>query len=225
MDFCLLTMIISAFQMKQIELISFDAEGTLVTPDFSQTIWHEAIPALYAQKKRIDLVQAKECIAEEYGRIGDQRLEWYDIQYWFSYLGLGSSKPVIQSCLNKVCYYPEVTEVLSSLASEYKLIVASGTPLELLHCLLRDIESYFARIFSSISHYGQVKSPDFYLRICEEMGVKPSQVIHVGDNWQFDLLNARQAGISAFYVDRSGRNHQESLSDLTQLKHILPFPI
>jgi len=55
---------------------------------------------------------------------------WYDIEYWFSYLGLGSSEPAIQSCLGQIAYYPEVTEVLSSLASEYKLIVASGTPLE-----------------------------------------------------------------------------------------------
>jgi putative hydrolase of the HAD superfamily len=211
--------------MKKVEFISFDAEGTLVTPDFSETIWHEAIPALYAQKKGIDLAQAKLCIAEEYGRIGDQRLEWYDIQYWFSYLGLGSSEPVIQSCLNKVCYYPEVTEVLSSLAGEYKLIVASGTPLELLYCLLRDIKPYFVRIFSSISHYRQVKNPDFYLKVCEEMGVKPSQVIHVGDNWQFDFLNARQAGINSFYIDRSGKNHQEALNDLTQLKHLLQSPM
>jgi len=225
MDFRLLAMIISAFQMKQVAFISFDAEGTLVTPDFSQTIWHEAIPALYAQKKGLDLAQAKERIAEEYGRVGDQRLEWYDIQYWFSYLGLGSAEPVIQSCLNKISYYPEVIDVLSSLANEYKLIVTSGTPLELLHCLLRDIKPYFVRIFSSISHYRQVKSPDFYLRVCEEMGVKPSQVIHVGDNWQFDLVNARQAGINAFHIDRSGRNHQESLSDLIQLKHLLPPPI
>ena len=208
--------------MKQIELISFDAEGTLVTPDFSETIWHEAIPTLYAQKKGINFAQAKKAIVEEYGKIGDQRLEWYDIKYWFRYLGLGSSEPVIQSCLCKITYYPEVIEVLSSLASEYRLIVASGTPLELLHCLLRDIKPYFVRIFSSISHYKQVKSPDFYLRICEEMGVKPDQVIHVGDNWQFDFLNARQAGINSLYIDRSGKNHQESLTDLSQLKHHLP---
>jgi putative hydrolase of the HAD superfamily len=211
--------------MRQIELISFDAEGTLVTPDFSETIWHEAIPALYAQKQGLDFAQAKRCIVEEYGRVGDQRLEWYDIEYWFSYLGLGSSEPAIQSCLNKICYYPEITEVLSSLAGEYRLIVASGTPLELLNLLLRDIKPYFARIFSSTSHYSQLKNPDFYLRICEEMGIKPSQVIHVGDNWQFDFLNARQAGINAFYIDRSGRNHQESLSDLTQLKRLLIPPI
>lgn len=207
--------------MKQIELISFDAEGTVVTPDFSQAIWHEAIPVLYAQKQGLNLAQAKRHVVEEYGKIGDQRLEWYDIEYWFSYLGLGSSESMIQGCLDKIGYYPEVIEVLSSLASEYKLIVASGTPLELLHCLLRDIKPYFVRIFSSISHYRQLKNPDFYIRICEEMGVKPSRVIHVGDNWQFDFLNARQAGINALYLDRSGRNHQESLTDLSQLKQLL----
>jgi putative hydrolase of the HAD superfamily len=207
--------------MRQIQLVSFDAEGTLVTPDFSETIWHEAIPALYAQKNGLDLAQAKKCITEEYNKIGVHRLEWYDIEYWFSCLDLGSSEPVIQSCLCKVSYYPEITEVLSSLAAEYELIVASGTPLELLHCLLRDIKPYFVRVFSSISHYGQVKNPDFYLRICEEMGVKPSQVIHVGDNWQFDFLSARRAGLNALHLDRSGENHQESLSDLTQLKHVL----
>ena len=207
--------------MRQIELVSFDAEGTLVTPDFSETIWHEAIPTLYAQKNGLDLAQGKKCITEEYNKIGVHRLEWYDIEYWFSCLDLGSSAPVIQSCLCKISYYPEITEVLSSLAAEYELIVASGTPLELLHCLLRDIKPYFVRVFSSISHYGQVKNPDFYLRICEEMGVKPNQVIHVGDNWQFDFLSARQAGLNALHLDRSGENHQESLSDLTQLKHFL----
>ena len=221
MDFGLLNMIISEFQMKQIELISFDAEGTVVTPDFSQAIWHEAIPALYAQKQGFDLAQAKRRIADEYSRIGDQRLEWYDIEYWFSYLGLCSSESMIQGCLDKIGYYPEVTEVLSSLASEYNLIVASGTPLELLNCLLRDIKPYFVRIFSSVSHYRQLKNPDFYTKICEEMSVKPSRVIHVGDSWQFDFLNARQAGMNALYLDRSGRDHQESLSDLSQLKQLL----
>jgi HAD superfamily hydrolase (TIGR01549 family) len=206
--------------MGKFKLISFDAEGTLVTPDFSLAIWHEAIPALYAQKNGVDITQARKYVAEEYGKIGDQRLEWYDLRYWFRYLDLGSYESAIQNCLNKIAYYPEVTEVLSSLASEYTLIVASGTPLELLHFLLRDVASYFARIFSSVSHYRQLKSPDFYVKVCEEMGIKPSQVIHVGDSWQFDFLNARQVGIRAFHLDRSGSNH-ESLADLTQLKYVL----
>jgi len=224
-DIGFFAMIISVFQMKQIELISFDAEGTVVTPDFSQTIWHEAIPTLYAKKQGLDFAQAKRYIVQEYNNIGDQRLEWYDIEYWFNYLGLGSSEQVIHNCMSKIAYYPEVTEVLSCLSSEYKLIIASGTPLELLQLLLRDVKPYFVRVFSSVSHFGQLKSPDFYVSVCEEMGIEPSRVTHVGDNWQFDFLNARQVGVNALYLDRSGRNHQEHLSDLTQLKNLLPLPI
>jgi putative hydrolase of the HAD superfamily len=101
------------------------------------------------------------------------------------------------------------------------LIVASGTPLRLLDYLLRDIKTHFVRIFSSISHYRQVKTPDFYLKICEEMRIEPRQVIHVGDSWQFDFVNAQQAGMNALYVDRSGRDDQDSVADLTGLKDLL----
>lgn len=205
-----------------IKVISFDAEGTLVTPDFTHTVWHEAIPAFYAQKNGIELAQAKRVVALEYDKIGDQKIEWYDINYWFRYLHLGTPESVIKSCQDKLCYYPEVVEILSLLGSQYKLIVASGTPLELLHHLLQDIEPYFARIFSSSSHYRQLKTPDFYIQVCREMNVKPNEVVHVGDNWQFDFLNPKQIGINAFYLDRTGNSHQESLADLAQLKPRLP---
>ena len=191
--------------MTEIKVISFDAEGTLVTPDFSQAMWQEAIPALYAQKHGLDPAQARKAIIDKYAEIGDQRLEWYDIRYWFGSLGLGAPEPVIQSCLDKAGYYPEVNGLLSSLSDKYELVVASGTPIEILRCLLRDIEFYFSHIFSSISQFQQVKSPEFYLAICQEMGVAPHQVVHVGDNFQFDFLVPKEVGIHAFYLDRSGK--------------------
>ncbi len=203
--------------MSHIEVISFDAEGTLVTPDFSQSLWHEAIPALYAERNGMELAQAKEMVVMEYDKIGEQRIEWYDINYWFRYLQLGTPQTVIQMCQDKLCYYPEVIEVLSSLSKKYKLIIASGTPLELLCHLLQDIESYFDHIFSSTSHYKQLKTPDFYHEICKTMNIKPGQIVHVGDNWQFDFLNPKQVGINAIYLDRSGNNHQECISSLMEL--------
>lgn len=205
-----------------IRVISFDAEGTLVTPDFTHAVWHEAIPAFYAQRNGIELDQAKKIVAMEYDKIGDQKVEWYDINYWFRYLHLDDVEAVIKSCQDKVCYYPEVIEVLSSLNSQYKLIVASGTPVELLHYLLQGVEHYFAHIFSASSHYKQLKTPDFYLQVCQEMDVEPEEIAHVGDSWQFDFLNSKEIGINAFYLDRIGHDHGESLADLAQLKSRLP---
>ena len=204
--------------MNDVKVISFDAEGTLVTPDFSHALWHEAIPSLYAQKHGLDLAQAKESIAHKYADIGEQRLEWYDIRYWFNLLGLGAPEPIIESCLDKVYYYPEAKEALFSLRGKYKLLVASSTPIELLRYLLQDVEPCFSRVFSSISHYQQVKTTEFYLAICREMGVAPNQVVHVGDNFQFDFLIPSQVGMNAFHLDRSGENHEGSLADLTQLE-------
>ncbi len=204
--------------MSRIKVISFDAEGTLVTPGFSQAIWHETIPALYAGKNGIELARAKEIVAQEYDKVGDQRLEWYDIKYWFRYFRLGSAEPAIQRCQAKVSYYPEVMEVLSSLEGRYKLIVASGTPLELLEPQLQGIKDYFARIFSSVSLCKQLKTPKFYAYVCELMKVKPGQIVHVGDNWQFDFVNSSQVGINAFHLDRVGNSQQGSLANLTELK-------
>jgi putative hydrolase of the HAD superfamily len=204
--------------MNQVEVISFDAEGTLVSPGFSQAIWHEVMPLLYAEKNGVELASAKEIVAREYDKVGDQRLEWYDIEYWFRYFQLGSTEPAIQHCQAKVSYYPEVMEVLSSLEGRYKLIVASGTPLELLEPQLEGIKDYFARIFSSVSLCKQLKTPEFYDYVCESMGVNPAQIAHVGDNWQFDFLNSSQVGINAFHLDRAGNGQQGSLANLTELK-------
>jgi len=205
--------------MDEIEVVSFDAEGTLVTPDFSYGIWYEAIPELYARREGIEFERARDIVSEEYQKVGSQRLEWYDIGYWFSHFDLGAPDPVIERFKRKVRYYPEVHDVLLSLNGRYKLIVASGTPMELLPCLLHGIESYFANIFSSISHYGQLKEPDFYFKVCRSLEIQPNQVVHIGDNWQFDFLNARQAGIRAFHLDRKREaGHQHSLTDLAQLK-------
>jgi len=204
--------------MNHVEVVSFDAEGTLVSPGFSQAIWHEVMPLLYAEKNGVELAGAKEIVAREYDKVGDQRLEWYDIEYWFRYFQLGSTEPAIQRCQAKVSYYPEVMEVLSSLEGRYKLIVASGTPFELLEPQLEGIKDYFARVFSSVSLCKQLKTPKFYDYVCESMGVNPAQIVHVGDNWQFDFLNSSQVGINAFHLDRAGNGQQGSLANLTELK-------
>ena len=206
------------FNLNEVKLVSFDAEGTLVTPDFSYAVWFEAIPERYAERNGIDFELARKVIEEEYRQLGDQRLEWYDVRYWFEKLGLGTPDQVMQRCVSKVRYYPEVKEVLASLSGRYKLVVASGSTRDFLHHLLQDIEPYFTRIFSSLTDYKQLKTSEFYLKMCQAMGVKPSQVVHVGDNWQFDFVAPKEAGIQSFYLDRKRQtDHQNSMASLLQL--------
>jgi len=202
-----------------VKVISFDVEGTLVTTDYSYSIWFEAIPEKYAEKNGLNIDQARQAVEQEYRKVGDQRLEWYNTHYWFKKLELGPPAPVMKSCENRVIYYPEVKEVLASIDKRYKLVVASGSSSDFLRYLLKDIRSHFWRVHSSITDYKQLKTSDFYTRICGEMSVDPAQVVHVGDNWQFDFVAPSQIGIKAFHLDRGQcTGGGRSLSSLMELK-------
>ncbi|MCJ7514867.1 MAG: HAD family hydrolase [Dehalococcoidia bacterium] len=210
---------IDMFNLHDVKVVSFDAEGTLVTPDFSYAVWFEAIPQQYAKKNGINLEQARKAVEEEYRKVGDQKLEWYDVGYWFNKLHLGTPAPVLKRCKSQVCYYPEVKEVLVSLGGRYRLVVASGSTREFLKHLLQDIEPYFCEIYSSITDYRQLKTPEFYLKICQEMRIEPEQVVHIGDNWQFDFVAPSEIGIRAVHLDRKQQpKHQDSMASLLELK-------
>ena len=66
--------------MGDIKVVSFDLEGTLTTPDFSQAVWYEGIPSLYAALHSIDLEEARAIVRQKYQEVGDQKKEWYDIK-------------------------------------------------------------------------------------------------------------------------------------------------
>ena len=206
-------------KMNKVRVVSFDAEGTLVTPNFSISIWHEAVPRLYAEKNGLDFDEARSRVLEEYRRVGDHRVEWYDIKYWFGYFDLGDYRELLDERRHEVSCYPEVGDVLAALGERYRLVVTSGSPREFLDLLLVSIEGYFTDVFSSISDYGDLKNSRVYPQVCRDMGVEPEEVAHVGDSWDFDYIAAREAGIRAFYLDRNGKMEgQDVVRDLGEFK-------
>ena len=206
--------------MSRIKVVSFDADGTLVTPDFSQAVWYEGVPSLYARKNGISFQEAKAFIEKEYQVVGDCRVEWYDIKYWLQRFGLGDChQQMLEDYQHRVSCYPEVARALSSLSKDYTLIVVSCSTREFLPHLLDGIERYFVRVFSSVSDYGQIKTPEFFLEVCRQMGVSPQEMAHVGDLWEQDFIAPRDAGIKAFHLDRRGkRKDGNSLRSLDELE-------
>ena len=195
--------------MDQIKVISFDADGTLVTPYFTDTVWHQAIPARFAQKERTSLEEARDQAFKVYREVGEQRMEWYDIEYWFRRFGFSDHEGLLQSQRHLISLYPEVRQTLSALGSRYPLIVASGAAWDFLDLLLDGVQGHFARVFSSVSDHQSVKTPEFYREVCLTMGIEPREMIHVGDSWDYDFLNPQQVGVRAYYLDRKRRKKGE----------------
>jgi len=202
--------------MKEKKLISFDLDSTLVDPAYTTFVWEIGIPQLYARKNDTSLSEAKSIVIAEYKRIGDSRLEWYDIKYWFKYFGLpGRWENLLAEHRDKIRPFPEVKEVMEDLVQYFELIVTSNAAREFVEVELKEaeIEDYFTRIFSATTDFRQVKkTPQFYRRICEIMGASPSNTIHVGDHYEFDYVVPKSLGMDAYYLDRDGKKPKDSFT-------------
>ena len=190
------------------KIISFDLDGTLVTMDYVDAVWLEKIPQLYAEKYGISYDEAKRVVEKEYLKIGPEALEWYDIKYWIKKFDLGTSwKDILLSCKDKLKLYPEAKEVLERLSEENQLIIISNAANEFIEIEMEalGLKKYFSAIFSAVSNFGKTKKDkEVYEKVCNELGANKDKIIHVGDNYEFDYLAAKQAGIKAYYLDRKG---------------------
>jgi HAD superfamily hydrolase (TIGR01549 family) len=119
----------------------------------------------------------------------------------------------------KVKCYADVEPALTPLKEDYQFIISTNASRKFLQYLLKGLESFSFRAFSSVSDYKLIKCPEFYGIICQEMGVQPGEIVHIGDNWKFDIVASQSAGLKSFYLDREQKSGSyTSLSSLTELK-------
>lgn len=191
------------------KVISFDMDGTLVDSEFTDWVWSHGIPSLYAARKGLSFPEAKAWVEEEYRKVGERALEWYDIKYWFRFFDLDRDwKELMERYVDKIRVYGDVFETLESLSGRFSLVLTSNAGREFIDVELEatGLRRYFDRIFSATSDFGQVKkTAGVYERICDLLGTEPVDVLHVGDHYDFDYLVPKTLGIRAYYLDRTGQ--------------------
>jgi HAD superfamily hydrolase (TIGR01549 family) len=205
------------------KIISFDMDGTLVDPEFTDWVWGHGIPTLYAEKTGLSFEAAKAFVEKEYLKVGEGAIEWYDIKYWFQFFQLEESwKVLMERYTDKINIYPDVNHILERLRNRFQLVLTSNAGREFIDIEMEatGLGRYFNRIFSATSDFGEVKKTvGFYQRICQILGVRPEEIVHVGDHYEFDYLVPRSLGIHAFYLDRSGEQRGDFiLQDLRDLE-------
>lgn len=205
------------------KIISFDMDGTLVDPEFTDWVWLHGIPTLYAEKANLPFEEAKHFVVEEYLKVGEGAIEWYDIKYWFRFFQLERNwKDLMHQYVDKINIYPDVNYILEGLKDKFPIILTSNAGREFIDVEMEatGLRGYFNRIFSATSDFGEVKkTAGFYQRICQIVGARPQEIVHVGDHYEFDYLVPRSLGIHAFYLDRLGEKRGEFvLQDLRELE-------
>lgn len=192
-----------------ISIVSFDLDGTLTTSSFADAVWLDSLPRLYATTSGKDLETAKRELFAEYDRITDQRPEWYDPAYWFAHYHLpGDWRRLLTQNRAHIACYPDVPVIIPRLAARYTLVINSNAKHEFIDIELQElrIRDCFTHLFSSTSDFHTVKKvTEYYQMICERLKVSPAEIVHVGDSRRFDYDAPRAAGITAFFLDRSGK--------------------
>lgn len=202
-----------------VKVISFDLDGTLVDHSFADGVWLEGMAELYAEKRGIPFEEAQRELLKLYGEVSDERVEWYDLHYWFRRLGLpGSPEDLMGRYRERVRPFPEVRQVLEELKGRFYLVLFSNGCRPFMEEELKasGLWEYFDGAFSSVTDFGRVKDPEAYRRLCRTLGVEPKEVIHVGDNLRFDYLYPSSAGIRSFHLVR-GKGGPGAFRDLTDL--------
>ena len=208
---------------KSLRIISFDVDGTLVDLEYNDLIWFKEIPELVAKKKKISFEKSLKFVHEEYAKLGEHNLNWYDINYWISYFGIEiSPDKIFEKYEPQVKIYPEVIPLLEELKKKYILIVITAMPREFLVPKMKNLEKYFKFSFSALSDFKELKNSEIYSKISKALKVPPEQILHVGDHWEFDYLAARKAGMNAIYLDRSNiKKGKFIIHNLGEVKKII----
>ncbi len=107
--------------------------------------------------------------------------------------------------------YPEVVGVLEKLQPRFQLAVISNFDGRLRFILGHlGISKYFPHVFVSSEIGADKPDPEIFRRALKLMSLKPSEVLHVGDDHERDWKAASEAGLSIFRLDRQ----KNSLHDL-----------
>lgn len=203
--------------------IGFDLDGTLATLDFDERIWLEEIPKLYAEKNNLELKEAKDKLYATYFRswMIEKVKDWTDIEYWFDRLGLDDWQKLIEDMKDEIYLYDDAIPALEKLKEDYKLIIITNSNRKFLNIKIESegLEGYFDKIYSVNSDLGySVKEPQVYQEICDELGIHPTEMIYIGDDYIRDYMIPSSVGINAYYLDRADTaGHEENkVNDLKE---------
>ncbi len=115
--------------------------------------------------------------------------------------------------------YPEVPEVLDTLAPDFELAIVSNFDGRLRLIIEHlSISKYFRHVFLSSELGADKPDPLIYRRALEMTGFSPNEVLHAGDDPERDWAAAERAGLAIFRLERP----QNSLRDLPALGVTLP---
>ena len=124
--------------------------------------------------------------------------------------------------------FPEVPDALRALKSRYEIAIISNTDDELIKHNVANIGVEFDHVITAAQARAYKPSRETFLHAYQAIGVEASQVVHVAQGWEYDLIPTRDLGLRRrVWINRYGRRGSadyqpyDELTDLSGLPALL----
>ncbi len=121
--------------------------------------------------------------------------------------------------------FDDAAEVIAELRKKYAVFIGSNTDNDLLDAVMEKNIISVDKVYTSENLRCYKPNPAFFNQILDENGLKPENVIFIGDSVSDDILGPKVLGIKTVLIDRDytgtyvGQDH--TVSDLRELLNIL----
>ena len=219
--------------------LAFDLDGTLWSCD---DVIERAEAALYAWLERhypritaaydrpamrairMDFAARRPELAADLTALRRVSLEWHAEQAGYDPALAEAGVAVFLAERQQVTPYADARPALERLAREYPLIALTNGNADVRRTALGDL---FAHAVSAADVGAPKPDPALFRAACSKAGVRPDELIHVGDDPVRDIQAARDFGAGTVWINRHGepwpedtpRAHHEiaSLDDLPKV--------
>jgi len=121
--------------------------------------------------------------------------------------------------------FDEVREVIAELRKKYKVFIGSNTDNDALDAVMKKNKVSVDKVYTSENLRCYKPNPEFFRKILEENGLKPDNVLFVGDSISDDILGPKALGIKTVLIDREGigigAGQDHTIGNLCELLKIL----
>lgn len=204
-----------------VDTVLLDMDGTLLDRHFDDHFWLEHVPKRYAQKNGGTVEAAKERLYRMF-RSQENTLNWTDLDYWSSQLGLDI--PVLKEEVDHlIAVHPFVIEFLLFLRQHGKGVhLVTNAHSKTLDLKLRRtrIGPYFDGIISAHDLGLPKEEPAFWGKLQEKIPFAPERTM-LGEDSETNLETARMFGIR--YLIHVGRFSSQAAPAVSQLFRTIKY--
>ncbi|CAO1668755.1 MULTISPECIES: HAD family hydrolase [Salinicola] len=122
---------------------------------------------------------------------------------------------------HEVALYPEVVPMFDAWARRYRLGIITNGNVDVRRLSL---DHHFDVIILAGEMHASKPDPRPFLSAVAQLGTQPYRTLHVGDNWEEDVLAAQRLGMHAVWIDAKNEGERELPPRVHRVTHVRELP-